>query len=776
MRAFLCSLLLLLVVLSGSRGVAAQYPDEVLDPYIVTGADGALAFEVVPGDRYGLREGIHRMKRDSELLWERELPFTLHEAHVLVSGGVVGLGRTSQPRWAGELIVAVLGADGELRGESRVIQSNSRYKDGSANPSAQDLLVDEFADLAVVRLLDGDSREESWLHVRLSTAEKLPDTGPPLQPDHQWIDVRRARDVQPLRPAELEPWPVEQRPWRTDRSVELATPGAATGGPFELVSWSPLPEGGFAAIQRVGRSSFDFLLLDQNGAESKRASYKLPDPQRDIYRAWFRGADGNWFVAGGIGTDTSPSKLWRARDGGGALEPFPGGAIAPSEVIFSLCPLADGGFVARTKNHPIRGREGWLVRVSARGELLWRIPSRAPGLGEKSYDSDLALLPDGSIAVHYTGSSHVAAFGLDGAHLWTRALVDEEGAAPSNGRSLSVEPDGTMLLLNHGVGSPRTQEETPPELWRFDAAGTFTDKVSVRRIDGATLLPVLGRMQFSPNGTAWFYDGFHFGRLDDDGTIALLPGGSKQPVKLETVGALSILEDGRIAALDKENGVLVLWRLDGAWISTHGGPPQSVHGVTVASDGLGNVWLASYSAMEPNRGVSAAGLPLHSGIADRTRTSGDVSVRRGILGWDWSTAIEGGAPRVQQRRPDGRWYRNVESLAIRTDGGVVALDASGHKFGWPIRELHFFARGGDWERTIAIPDRALESGLTVRGSRIPLHSRYSAALVDLERGVLEDLVHAPSEPRTFYGYGLSPDGSEVIRVDARARRVEWMQL
>ena len=32
------------------------------------------------------------------------------------------------------------------------------------------------------------------------------------------------------------------------------------------------------------------------------------------------------------------------------------------------------------------------------------------------------------------------------------------------------------------------------------------------------------------------------------------------------------------------------------------------------------------------------------------------------------------------------------------------------------------------------------------------------------------------EQPTLYGYGLSPDGTEVIRVDARARRVEWMRL
>jgi hypothetical protein len=74
---------------------------------------------VDPSTRRGSGKASHRLTRGAELVWQRELPFTLCDVLVLDDGSVGGYAYSEGVRGLGELVVAALNPDGSERWEQR---------------------------------------------------------------------------------------------------------------------------------------------------------------------------------------------------------------------------------------------------------------------------------------------------------------------------------------------------------------------------------------------------------------------------------------------------------------------------------------------------------------------------------------------------------------------------------------------------------------------------------------------------------------------------------
>lgn len=157
--------------------VALQWPldETVLDPIGHVSPSGAFVLHVDPSARDGAGSSQCRLTRDGDVVWERELPFTLREAAVTDSGFAVGFALTAGDRYGGELVVAVLEPDGELVLDERTARVSSMYFCTSDSPRPHDLVVDGTSDRFVVRVYDEsvDDGTEVWWRYRLSTGERL---------------------------------------------------------------------------------------------------------------------------------------------------------------------------------------------------------------------------------------------------------------------------------------------------------------------------------------------------------------------------------------------------------------------------------------------------------------------------------------------------------------------------------------------------------------------------------------------------------------------------
>jgi hypothetical protein len=182
-------------------------------------------------------------------------------------------------------------------------------------------------------------------------------------------------------------------------------------------------------------------------------------------------ADGSWILCGSAGlTDEPPQQGWLVKlSAAGALVWQYEYGAGSADALSSVVPTADGGFVAAgaTDSSGAGGNDAWVLRVDALGAIQWQRTFGGPGSEQATQIVELA---GGGYAVcgfsdGFTSSGHapwVLRLGANGDLAWSRVVAssvwgDLYGLAES-------APGRIVVLGRTNAGDPSN------ELWAAELA------------------------------------------------------------------------------------------------------------------------------------------------------------------------------------------------------------------------------------------------------------------------------------------------------------------
>ena len=187
-------------------------------------------------------------------------------------------------------------------------------------------------------------------------------------------------------------------------------------------------------------------------------------------------ADGSWVLCGSAGlTDEPPQQGWLVRlsAAGALLWQFEYGA-GSAEALNSVVPTADGGFVAAgaSDSSGAGGNDAWVLKVDALGAIQWQ---RTFGGGDAELATQVVELAGGGYAVggysnSFTSSGHapwVLRLTASGDLAWSRVV-----AAPVWGDlyGLAESAPGRIVVLGRTNAGDPTNELWAAELAALDGA------------------------------------------------------------------------------------------------------------------------------------------------------------------------------------------------------------------------------------------------------------------------------------------------------------------
>lgn len=234
-------LLALLFLLASGASVADYGLAGDLPPKDYLSPSAEYSLRVDPSSRGGAGPAHYELKRNDQLVWRRELPFTLWDAVVADDGTVGGYGYSDGFNGrnfdeVGEFIVALLDVAGKVRLDQRTPRVPSQFLHTMADPRAAGLFLDVENDRLVVRVRDADINAgiESWWIYTLSSAEP----SIRIRPKDLMLDPAAVRHVIDVRPIPTLPLTLVQ--WYRMEFAGMAS-GPRLGTRFTLVNLAGAP-------------------------------------------------------------------------------------------------------------------------------------------------------------------------------------------------------------------------------------------------------------------------------------------------------------------------------------------------------------------------------------------------------------------------------------------------------------------------------------------------------------------------------------------------------
>ncbi|TDJ54783.1 MAG: hypothetical protein E2O40_06840 [Planctomycetota bacterium] len=151
-------------------------------PTTYESSSGEWTLHVDPRGPWGQREAEYELHHGEETIWSRTLSFTLRDIVVTENGEAAGWAITRPPPWKseereaagyGEFRVIILDARGIPRLNHATKREPTRMAEGSPSPRARGLLLNDFADQLIVRVIDEHQRGERWWIYGFSSGRKI---------------------------------------------------------------------------------------------------------------------------------------------------------------------------------------------------------------------------------------------------------------------------------------------------------------------------------------------------------------------------------------------------------------------------------------------------------------------------------------------------------------------------------------------------------------------------------------------------------------------------
>lgn len=166
-------------IIKGESGFLEEV--SIFDPCRYRSPNGDYELRVDPDQMWGVGGSTVRLAHRGVELWEKRLPFTFGRAAVTDEGRSCGFAHTAGtlPLRTGELVVAVLEANGEVRAQRSFPRELARHPHGPTTPTASALVCEpELGRFSISVLATDKSAAREWWSFRLSDATRLDEISP----------------------------------------------------------------------------------------------------------------------------------------------------------------------------------------------------------------------------------------------------------------------------------------------------------------------------------------------------------------------------------------------------------------------------------------------------------------------------------------------------------------------------------------------------------------------------------------------------------------------
>lgn len=750
-----CLTLALLVSLSPSAG--SQGLPAVLQPTDYASPSGEFVLFVDPTHRLGSGRAHSTMSRDGALVWATELPFTFWRAVVADNGWVAGYAYTSGGMREGELQVASLSPAGEIVLNEVTPRQQSRVIHGGPDPYVVDLYLGSGSARFVVRVRDSHNpgREESWTYP-LSGPERLTDA-PRVEriepPSSRW---HTRMDSLPGDLPRLELTPIS--------STVLGDGASAQPSAGKILQFG-LEGGGRMRIVRATQEKnvFTVATTSRQGVVRREVLFG-PIGTEDMNLKWWPLAHGRWLVTETRFGAGEASSAWFADEATGDVTPL---TTSWPCAFDSVAAVPDGGFVALVTFRRKFTSSNALYRVDDEGLVWWKIGEDNKDEAKLFSPEEVAVTPDGHVAVVDNIRDRIQLFDLAGSYLGKLELAEILPAEPNYPTGLTVDPTGALLLHDFNGEFP---------LYRIHEDGEVVAALEITPPEGRPLGRMHNRARIAPDGSMWTTDGNALLRVDETGAIDRTVGELPALEALGAMGPARIDRTGRILIQDRETGVLHVF--DGAGQRLFFARPapgdfdsqSSISKIFVDLDGaffvqssMGRRGVIEFSADGERIAPVELGSIDLAFSPDGSRWLGvnsfdHVGVRR-VTGDETLAFIE--------RAPSGRWFAfsGIADFATDSTGELVVLHTPRSRRSPPNFDsgLSFYGSDG-----------ASKGWIPLSGSRLAVSDRWvvvwdfagTVLLVRRADEVVSRLTPFDRQGNRHWQFGFSADGDELWAIDS----------
>lgn len=490
------------------------------------------------------------------------------------------------------------------------------------------------------------------------------------------------------------------------------------------------------------------------GAEERRLEWFALEPPR-------------WIVVEQTWRRSAVSRAWVVDELDGKTQAMP---AFPAQDVRALVPLGGNRFVLLATSHTL---QDVALALDFDGRVLWSLGQGddADGAGAIYSPEDLTVTSDGLVVV-LEDEYHLQVYDSQGVFQASHDLTQTLGRKPNYPSGLEPDVEGGILFEDF---------EGRPPLWRLEADGTPRSKLDPRRADGSSVGEYRTNAKVSPHGDVWTTDGDLLLRLDDAGVIDLVLGEEATTDRLSEPGACAIdstfgrilVQDARtrcVHVLDGEGRRLGVCRPAPDEIDDFGSPMEmstSRSGEVFAEHGDSEKYLR-FDASGASLGVKSLRAVE---VAFRPDADGYWGNQRTVLALFGS----GKKPELRlQKRPDGQWFRDIESIRCAPDGSLAVLDLPSRAGGHSVNReegdgvVALFSARGEPLGTLTVPQEVMPydiGSMRMAATRgWILFDNYKAAfLMKTSDGSVRSLDFAGllAQDEVF---GFSPDGREIWAV------------
>ncbi len=188
-RALVCGIVLLAVG-------AASADEHYLDPQRWSSSSGGWTLEMDPSEPDGAGAAKYRLTHDGEVVWEKELAYSLREAVVSSKGVAIGYAYDNGfTGWGGNMVAVAIGADGAVLAEDKHERDGPRFyiePPPPGEPRGGGVLLNEQSGYAVIMAerSDDDAKPVTWWLYDPTTGAHIKDWSPEA-PNGKELDFSR---------------------------------------------------------------------------------------------------------------------------------------------------------------------------------------------------------------------------------------------------------------------------------------------------------------------------------------------------------------------------------------------------------------------------------------------------------------------------------------------------------------------------------------------------------------------------------------------------------
>ncbi|MDX1973066.1 MAG: hypothetical protein SFY68_11105 [Candidatus Sumerlaeia bacterium] len=138
--------------------------------------DGAFELHLDPSDQYGTGPATYTMRGSGEVLWKRELPFTLSDAIITVEGNTIGYALSnmedSDTTQSGNLILSYLSLNGDIIRTKRFPTAINNYKFSPFQPTVSRMFYTPEKKLGWFYLTNNQDYEENGVLITFDESQE----------------------------------------------------------------------------------------------------------------------------------------------------------------------------------------------------------------------------------------------------------------------------------------------------------------------------------------------------------------------------------------------------------------------------------------------------------------------------------------------------------------------------------------------------------------------------------------------------------------------------